>query len=252
VVLWKHINIKTCDGGVLTEPEDDEQGGTEKCDIYTVIEYDLTVDGEVIFSTDDGLTLDDIRCFWMPLGTLGPGETLTVEQSYHMKADTGNWAQGDTCTFYIEIYAEQRLGNGPTESLAQRLFLDNKSGDPDWYFVPDAEWGLLYYNASGSTFDYNLIAHGLQDGGVATNYSLIYYPEPQTTWPWPVTVIASGNTDGFGNLILSGSYNFGFNLTNAKIWLCVSSDLDGTPAYAVWPFTDTLFEGNKINYSDTG
>jgi predicted ribosomally synthesized peptide with SipW-like signal peptide len=257
VVLWKHITIKSCDGGTLTEPEATAQGGvypdpgTERCNIQTVIEYDLTVGGEVIFSADDGLTMDDIRCFWMPLGTLNSGDTLLVEQSYHMQADTGNWAQGDILTFNIEIYAEQRLGNGPAESPVQRLFLDNKTGDPDWYFVPDGEWGLLYYNASGPTFDYTLTAQGLQDGGVTTNYSLIYYPEPQTAWPHPVVVIASGNTDGAGNLSLSGSFNLNMDLTNAKIWLCVSTDLNATPAYSAWPPTDTLFEGNKISFDDT-
>ena len=260
--LWKHINVTDTNTGEKTypttgtpvassEPEWQEENGptahVEKNDIDTVINYDLTAGG-VIFVDDDGVSVADVHCMWMPLGFLLKGESVVVTQSYHMRPTVTNWAQGDEMVFTIELYAEQKLGNGPPESPNKKLFLDNKSGHPDWLFVADSEWGILDYTIGGtagsSTMTYDLKANGLQFPG--QDYSLIYYPEPQTTWPWPVTIIGTHMAQADGTMDVSGVSGVLPADSNAKIWLCKASDLVGS-AYNAWPATDTLYEANKIN-----
>ncbi len=126
------------------------------------------------------------------------------------------------------------------------LTLHEKTGVPDWDIVPGGAWGYMTYNLSGSTFNYAFSATGLKQAN--TSYSLIYYPEPQTTWPHPVTVIDnSGMSDGSGNLSLTGSYEFGADLNNAKIWLVLSGDIVGG-SLSGWQPTEYLFEHNLITY----
>lgn len=253
VVVWKHIGDVVCDTGLLaypvgnpvfsSEPEAawaaQYNGGNDYNRIDTVINYDLSVNNAVIFTDADGLSVDDIQSMWMPLGqVLGPGESRVVVQSYHMRADTGNWAQGDKMTFTIDLYAEQRLGNGPTQ-LSNKLFLDNKTGDPDWYFIVDQAWGILTWSGTSSNVTGNLLAQGLTPG---TGYSLITYTDP-----WPSTglvVIGSGLSDGTGKLTLA-------NLTmpspyTGKIWLVLSGDVSGTQMGG-WNPTSYLFEANKVS-----
>lgn len=83
-----------------------------------------------------------------------------------------------------------------------------------------------------------------------TDYSLVYYPEPQTTWPWPVTVIANGTSNKGGNIHLTGSYDFGADLTDAKIWLVLSNDIVGG-SLSGWNPSEYLFEYDLISYDDT-
>lgn len=250
-VVWKHIHVTSTETGTVTEPECTDQGGTwdngtctwgaagDNNAIDTVMTYDLIVveeDGteHVIFEEGDHIKVSDVDCVWMPLGTIEPGESITVKQSYHLQGEeTENWAQGDTMTLDIELYAEQRLGSGP-EQQSSKLFLDNKTGEDDWYFIPDDTWGLL---SKASSFD--LHAQGLQ---ADTDYSLIVYPEPQTTWPWPITVKATGTSDAYGVLDITG-ITLGA-LTNEKIWLVLSDDINASDELEGWNPDDYLFEAN--------
>jgi hypothetical protein len=80
----------------------------------------------------------------------------------------------------------------------------------------------------------------------STAYSLIYYPDP-----WPGTglkVIGSGTSDVSGNVAISGTFAFNTipiggdtNNPNAKIWLILSADTDGTQMTG-WNPTSYLFE----------
>jgi len=250
VVIWKHLKVTATGQGVDTEPELEEETEYPVRKEWTLddwITYDLKVDSKVIFAPEDHIKVSDVDCVWMPLGTIAFGQSIVVEQSYHLQPEVTNWAQGDTMTFDIVIYGEQKLGNGPSESPDHKLFLDNKDGEPNWYFIPDDTWGILKYPAASLTFDYSFKGHGLDS---STSYSLIYYPEPQTTWPWPITVIGSGSTDPNGDITLSGTPDLGMDLTNAKIWLVLSSDIVGG-SMSGWTPTKYLFEANKINYDDT-
>lgn len=236
VVLWKHLGNIVCTGGTWTDAEITADPDNTKHNIAPWIEYDLEAGSAVIFSVDDGLTVTDIASMWMPLGTLGPGDDLVVKQSYHMKAETGNWAQGDVMTFDIDIYGEQRLGDGPSQ-LSKKLFLDNKTGDPDWYFVADNMWGVLTWDGTGTA---SFVANGL---AASTGYALITYTDP---WPgYPSKEIAHGNSDADGKISWSG-LNLPSGYTG-KVWLVLDADHDAaTQKMTGWNPTSYLFEANKV------
>lgn len=124
-------------GGVLdsTEIEDHHDNPGEiqvsgKNDIDTVIVYDMWIEnfygpGGTPLVFDDGIDkmivdeseefhIDDIECQYIYLGTLDPDEIFTIVQSYHMEADTENWAQSDKITFDIEFFAQQTFGSAPS------------------------------------------------------------------------------------------------------------------------------------------
>jgi predicted ribosomally synthesized peptide with SipW-like signal peptide len=96
-----------------------------KNDIDTVILYDMWIEVDGVEGYDpaggdieivgewEEFHIDDIECYYIYLGVLPPDETMTIVQSYHMEADTGNWAQSDTMTFDIEFFAQQTSGNPP-------------------------------------------------------------------------------------------------------------------------------------------
>lgn len=234
VVVWKHLGNIVCTDNL--HPDAEPYDGDHAID--RVIEYDLEVDGVVIFSVNDGLTVRDIASMWMPLGTLDPGESLLVKQSYHMKADTGNWAQGDKMTFDIDIYGEQLLGNGPSQ-LSYKLFLDNKTGDPNWYFIPDAMWGVLTWDGGGNA---SFVAKGLTP---TTNYALITYTDP---WAgYPAIEIAHGGSNASGEISWSGlTLPTGYT---GKVWLVLDDDHDAaTQQMTGWNPASYLFEGNKVAF----
>ena len=137
------------------------------------------------------------------------------------------------------------------------LYLYEK--DPtDWTIVEDGARGKLRYNLAGPEFEYGFNGHGLE---AYTDYSLIYYPEPQTDWPWWVKVIDSGTTNNGGNINLAGSVNLGRDLDDppyegapdggAKIWLVLTDDINKYSELQGWNPTEYLFENNLIFYDDT-
>jgi len=131
VDVWKHIFDVDCTENGVNEPEQawyDANGiiAPGQNWIDTVILYDMWIDkdgnpaeydpavDEMIVDESEGLHIDDITCFWIYIGVLGVGETWTIVQSYHMEADTENWAQSDMMTFSIEFFGQQTTGNpGP-------------------------------------------------------------------------------------------------------------------------------------------
>jgi len=249
VVVWKQIHVTGTSTGIESEPECTVQGGVwdntakacdwdgggtmmvDKNDLDNVTTYDMKVNGEVLIDGAWNVKISGIDSVWVPLGRIEPGEEMTVSQSYHIMATAGNEYQGDEMTFNINLYAEQLLGTGPG-STADGLVLENKDGN--WNQIIDGRWGLLTWDGVGA-FDFN--GHGLND----VNYSLIYYPEPQTTWPWPVTVITNGTAIG-GELTLTGTLPA---LSNAKIWLVESGDVPGGNMTG-WTPANYLFESNLI------
>ncbi|NWG08892.1 MAG: hypothetical protein HXX80_01020 [Nitrososphaerales archaeon] len=146
----------------------------------------------------------------------------------------------------VSKYNPYAKGNGQAgKSNIAYLYLVEKN-PADWTIVPDGAWGKMKYNLAGPTFDYVFNGHGLDMG---MSYSLIYYPEPQNMWPWPMIVIASGLADSDGNIHLAGSYDFEQDLTDAKIWLVLSDDIVGG-SLSGWSPTEYLFEYDLINYDD--
>ena len=287
VNVFKEIKDVACTGGVAeyssasSEPEYTECGGefnvngnptgngyVEVCNIDTAIIYDMTVEvydtsgrlwWQVIYDEDSNMMVSDISQLGkMQLGMIPVGGYMVVTQSYHMKADTTNWAQGDTMTFDIEIYGEQL--NGAVLKGAQLVPKDEEGGEwvIDWTSYGAGIKGHLEYNVKGSTFDYDF-------EGTAplanTEYCLIYYADP---WAGnnPGALIDYGTTDTNGDIELTGSIDLGMDLPatgdanpGAKIWLVTSSDYNGgaksTGPMTSWNPDNYLFELGYIQYDDT-
>ena len=147
----------------------------------------------------------------------------------------------------VAVAKPDKVPNGQAgKSNVAHLYLFEK--DPsDWSIVEDGAWGKMKYNRAGPTFDFVFNGHGLDTG---VSYSLIYYPEPQITWPWPITVIATGIADSDGNVHLADSYDFGQDLNGAKIWLVLNDDIVGG-SMSGWNPTEYLFEYDLITFDDT-
>jgi len=120
--LWKKISNVVTEENNIVEPEqvwyDDNGIGAEgKNDIDTVIEYDMAVDGEILIDINEGLTINQVKDYYIYLGQVEPGETVEVIQSYHMIAGTENWAQSDKMNFDIEFLAQQLTAPSPEDEL---------------------------------------------------------------------------------------------------------------------------------------
>jgi predicted ribosomally synthesized peptide with SipW-like signal peptide len=271
VDVWKHIHVTGCDHGEETEPEIEECGGTDvRCWLPPYIIYDLwtSMRGYVVHP-DQQIRVDNVDCMWIYLGRIPAGESMTVKQSYHLASwedapveAVTNWAQGDTMTFDIELYAEQVSGVGP---IGAEDTVELVKKDPlTWEVIGTT--GTLTFNTAGTTFDYTFEADGLAS---STDYSLIYYADP---WPGDGTdhstgaLIAKFTSDAAGEIAsTSGSIDLGTDLPNskdknfgvgAKIWLVPSTDYStttvGSQGYmTAWNPSNYLFEMHLINYDDT-
>ena len=126
--VWKHLYDVECTENGVMEPEEDYYMAncidpeTGKNDIDTVIMYDLWIDIKdengvlqpgwgYLIEESDGYYVDDIECHWIYLGILQPGWKMIVSQSYHMEAETENWAQSDLMTFSMDFFAQQIVGD---------------------------------------------------------------------------------------------------------------------------------------------
>jgi len=120
--IWKRIVITNETGGdpvyaglASSEPEYTEGGGftaegyTEQCNITNHPVYELCINEYMIA---DGM-LSEINNTWTYLGELPKGQTMLVNQSYHLQGVTTNWAQGDVVEFDIELYAVSLDGGDP-------------------------------------------------------------------------------------------------------------------------------------------
>ncbi len=267
VNVWKKVDVDTTNGGVAygtasSEPECVEQsgqwsgtacsGGTEKSDIDTVISYDLSVkvkEGnnvrweQTLYNMDK--TISQINGQGTFLGMIPEGWSMDVVESYHMLANTTNWAQGDVMPFGITLTGEQLTGTLVME--------DKDSASAPWIVKGDTTpKATLTYGVKDATFKFSL-------SGIAplasTNYSLITYPEtfsnpPSSGWPRPITVIATVTSDASGNVTIpSNSVDLG-TITNMKIWLVKSNDITGSNMTG-WNPNAYLFETGLIDYYDS-
>ncbi len=143
--IWKKIEVTDTNGGTLTEPEDEEQGGTEQCNINEYIHFDMwttgtdpiDVNGDVIVPAAgaDAWIIEESNGFlitanaagssftppatagvagaYIYLGTLAAGEDMYLVQSFHLDGSVTNWAQGDCLTLTETLFAQQNVGNPP-------------------------------------------------------------------------------------------------------------------------------------------
>jgi len=256
--IWKTLSNIVTDEGLWSEPECDAQGGTWEVDvcnnpahswhgIHTVIEYDLYVE---LYNASDKLIWHqmlydkDILISDLPtkmyLGMIPSGWYMKVYQSYHMKGDTGNWAQGDTMTFDITLEAEQLTGS---------LVLEDKSGDPDWDIDQTSpEQGILTYEVMSPTFDFSFTGRAPSAG---KEYALVIGDNP-----WDAgQLLGTDTADGSGNVdIPLTSVELGQSYDHAKVWLILSSDWTGAVGDAGhmthWNGSEYLYETGLIEYRD--
>lgn len=254
--VFKKVGNVVTGSGAISEPECQEQGGTwsgtqctsgtEKSDIDTVIDYDLSVKvydagnnlkwWQMLYNKD--VTLASIKNTDMFLGMIPVGWYMDVTESYHMNDNTTNWAQGDLMTFDIVLTGEQLKGT---------LVLENKTGDPDWDIIQgDSKQGTLTYGVKDSKFNYSFAATGMQ---VGVKYWLIEYRDP---WGTAGTTLGSATADAGGNVVIpSTSLELNANLTNAKIWLVTDVDYDeANNKVTGWNPANYLFETGLMDYYD--
>jgi len=273
VNVWKTITVTGTSDNPVNEPECIAQSGNwvdygngyycsgnvPKSNLQNWMYYDLSVKVPIkensadwyqtIYKDEDKVTVASIKDVF--LGMIPAEGEMKVTQSYHLRPDTGNWAQADTMTFDITIYAEQLTGT---------LVLENKTGDPDWQIVADGIKATLTYNLTSPTFDYSLTGKAPL---INTEYCLIYYADP---WPGSNgaligcgktangnrTISFSGSAE-LGDLPRSADQNFP---EGAKIWLVKKSDYSPVTAgdqgeMIKWNTDDYLFDTALTTYKDT-
>jgi predicted ribosomally synthesized peptide with SipW-like signal peptide len=261
VNVRKHLTVTGTSGGIHPESELVEDPSDTINNIHEWILYDLSVKVPIAdnpkgwYQTiyDEDVTIANINSQHIFLGMIPVGGHMIVTQSYHMKADTTNWAQGDKMTFDIEIIGEQLQGS---------VKLDNKVENENWRVVwEDDKYGVLTYNMMGPTFDYSFTGKAPK---ASTYYCLIYYADP---WPGDGALIGCAMSDGSGGITMSGSTELNMDLPDwntcqdqnhpegAKIWLVTSSDYNSnsqtTGPMTAWNPGDYLFETGLITYDDT-
>ena len=265
VKVWKRIVVTGCTGGInayptvdpvaSSEPEWTEGGGAsyvERCWLPPYILYDLKIPGvRWIITQEQQIRIDNINGFWIYLGEIPAYGEMTVEQSYHLSSwkdaaelDVTNWAQGDTMTFDIELYAEQVGGVGPI-GKTDTLHMENKY-PTTWEVITDDTSGDLTYDTTTGAFTFS--------GKVkaTTAYELIYYADP-----WPGTggkSLGTGSSGADGSITITGTLTPTIPIAGdknypvgGKIWLVLDADYDGTKMVA-WTPTEYLFEMHLISY----
>lgn len=260
VNVYKKISVTGEATGALTEPECVEQGGTwsagqctgmsvDNDNLSGAITYGLNVEvydaagvkvwWQKIYSGDDGHTLDELygNSQEIYLGMVPAGGSMKVVQEYTLDPETTNWAQGDVMTFDIQVRGEQLRGE---------TVLENKTGAPDYKLVlGDGVAGTLTYKVKNATFDYSFTGRAPLAN---TSYTLL-----RAVDPWPQTgsvVLGTGTSDANGDVVISGDLELGMDMKDAKVWLVLSSDWNGTQMVG-WHGSSYLLETGLIWYEDT-
>ncbi|MDD4990254.1 MAG: TasA family protein [Candidatus Pacebacteria bacterium] len=224
-------------------------GGTLKSDIDTVITYDLSVklysptSSTPVWNTtlnDMDQTISQKNGQPSFLGMIPAGWHMDVVESYHMASTTGNWAQSDKMTFDIVLTGTQLTGT---------LVLSNK--DPnrpvtDGWFVLGTKTGTLTYGVKDDTFNYTFSGTA---PAANTDYVLLSIVDP---WPQTGSTVLNNNihTDATGAFNATGTTDYNKDLINAKTWLVLQSDWDGSKMIG-WHPASYLFETGLMDYYDS-
>lgn len=133
--VWLHLIFRDC--GTTMDPP----AGDNRLDKY--IDVDLKVNGETLIPESAHVKLYDLSCHCIQVGNLAPGESMTVELSFHLQCDTPDDYQCDWVMFDIEALLTP--DNCPPPECATAIWLENKN-DPGW--ETDDIWGLALYDVS--------------------------------------------------------------------------------------------------------
>lgn len=249
--IWKELTFPTsCVNTPVSEPEAEAESAGAICDLQNVTNYDMTVEiyegaelkwNQTIYSEE--VTMAGAYAGGrVYLGMLPAGWTMEVTQSYHMPITVGNEYQGDSIDFDITLTAEQLTGT---------VYLENKEvnipeANSYWIQHDDGIGGTLAYTVKDATFDFEFSGTGLSAG---TTYYLIAYNDP---WGSPAVTLGSGIAEGSGLVTITGDLNFGYDLTNQKIWLVTDAGYnESTNTVTGWFPSDYLFETGLMDYYDS-
>jgi predicted ribosomally synthesized peptide with SipW-like signal peptide len=199
------------------------------------IDFDLKVAGGVIIHPDDHITLADIRSCWIPLGGLAKDAEMWIELSFHLKGETPNGYNGDSCTFLIDFYLNQP---GAPPPPSNRILLENK--DTNWKpIIGDGKWGIAEYSASDlklTVWAYGLTALTEYQVKLTSPEVASWYPVDAKTRVAMASALASAKYDGTSPGTAPPS---GFNLYERGYWKA-GPNLESTyteGAVGVWAFT---------------
>lgn len=170
------------------------------------------------------------------LGMIPANGKMEVKQSYHLDEDVANWAQGDTMTFDVVVYAEQ---------LQNSVVLVSKSGDWDDIDQNElpAKYAKLTYKVKDQTFKYDFTAQGL---AANTGYVLLAGTNPYNNAD--KQVIGEFTTDGDGSISALTQEKSLNSFSNAKVWLILKSDDWGEGKMRDWHGDAYLFETALIDF----
>ena len=162
--IWKIIENVLNEENGINEPEQEWYNvNGEKNDLDSVMLYKIEVDSVVIVS---GTTVSDIKNSYLYLGELGQYETMSVNQTYHFKNNTENWAQSDRMIFDIGIIARDLNAPDPSVEIENRVVvfepidIDSQYGYNHDY--SNAEVSFVYYTPSVERLSGTMQASGLK------------------------------------------------------------------------------------------
>ena len=164
VDVWKRFTTTETRGGLHPESEETEDPNDTINNIDDVIIYDLMIDNDVIIAEEDDVMVSDVSGYWLYLGKIEPGEEMEVIQSYHMKGDVTNWAQGDEMDFTIELFAQQ-IRNCPPAPDEEHPNYERPAGDYVNIGDPVSERGHINRDAG----DWSYVGRPDKDGGEFLN-----------------------------------------------------------------------------------
>lgn len=251
-----------------SEPEcvaERANSNTRKDDVQTQILYDLSVKvyaqgndttpiwWQTIYTGAAGETLLSIypdANHYVALGMIPFGGHMKVTQSYHFSKDADNKYQGDRLSFNITIRGEQ-LPQGEEGMAMVTLENKTKTGN-DWIINQnDTINGVLTYSTKGPEFVYNFTGKAPLTGH---GYVLAIGKKAHGAGFDVDTEIATGSTDGNGDIHLTGSIDIGKDMTDVKVWLVPTENwTSGAMDWAGWDacVSNFLWETSLISYDDT-
>jgi predicted ribosomally synthesized peptide with SipW-like signal peptide len=179
---------------VYSEAGDDSINNIEKW-----ITVDLKVNGVVIIPPEADVRLRQLDCTWLPVGWLkGYSDTIVVELSFHLHANTPNAYQGDAVDFAIEAMMTDHNAPPPADNI---MILENK--DQQWQVVTgDGVYGVAAY-APGS-LSLMVYGYGLTPN---TDYQIAINSPEVATW-FPVSG-GENHRQAMASALASNVYNYG-------------------------------------------
>jgi predicted ribosomally synthesized peptide with SipW-like signal peptide len=170
------------------------------------IDFDLKVADTVVISASDGITLAHIRSCWIPLGGLAVNQALKIELSFHLKGETPNGYNGDSCMFNIDFYLNQP---GAPPPPSNRILLENK--DENWKpIIGDGKWGVAEYSASDLTLKvwaFGLTPNSKYQISINSPEKASWYPVDENTRRKMASALASGQYSATGGTAPPSGYN---------------------------------------------